>query len=136
MKGMANSLDKRVFVGVSRGVWDCIGRAIADSLCSLEDGDAAQVLLSTPAMPCLVLQVACADLLLFAMLALSTAACTITDQHLYLRAAAEHWSNVLSGLLLFVSGPKHIRSSLARPPQGRVTAPRHQYLLRQLVVST
>ena len=41
---MATGLDKRVFVGVSRGVWDCIGRAISDSLCSLEDGDAAEVL--------------------------------------------------------------------------------------------
>lgn len=46
VKGMANTLDNRVFVGMSRGVWDCVGRAIADSLCSLEDGDAAQVLLS------------------------------------------------------------------------------------------
>ena len=42
--GMKDSLDGRVFVGVSRGVWDCVGRAILDGLCSLEDGDAAQVL--------------------------------------------------------------------------------------------
>ena len=46
VKGMANSLDERVFVGVSRGVWDCVGQAISDSLSSLEDGGAAQVLLS------------------------------------------------------------------------------------------
>lgn len=44
VEGMKGSLDDRVFVGVSRGVWDCVGRAIADDLCSLEDGDAAQVL--------------------------------------------------------------------------------------------
>ena len=101
VKGMANCLDKRVFVGMSRGVWDCVGRAVADSLCSLEDGDAAQVLLSTPVMPCLISLAACADLLPCAMLALSTGACKKKEKNLDLRAqgAAEHGSNVLSGCL-------------------------------------
>ena len=44
VQGMKDSLDERVFVGLSRGVWDCVGRAVSDGLCSLEDSEVAKVL--------------------------------------------------------------------------------------------
>ncbi len=43
IKGLKDALDGRVFVGMSRGVWDGIAQAVLDGLCSIEDGDAYQV---------------------------------------------------------------------------------------------
>ena len=43
MKGLKDALDDRVFIGMSRGIWDGMARAILDGLCSIEHGDADQV---------------------------------------------------------------------------------------------
>ena len=43
VKGLRDGLDDRVFIGMSRGVWDGVARAILDGLGSIEDGDAGQV---------------------------------------------------------------------------------------------